>query len=134
LASRSHVAVITGAARGIGRRVALILAEHGFAIAANDLDTLGETLDELERAGADTLSVPGDVSDEEAVRGMVEAVMGGFGRVDVLVNNAGISLIMPAEETTIADWRRVIEVNLTGRSSCAASSARRCSARAQGAS
>jgi NAD(P)-dependent dehydrogenase (short-subunit alcohol dehydrogenase family) len=114
LASRSHVAVVTGTARGIGRRVVLTLAERGFAVAANDLDTPGETLGELEPLGADTLSVPGDVSDEGAVRGMVEAVMGEFGRVDVLVNNAGISLIMPAEETTAADWRRVIEVNLTG--------------------
>ena len=114
MTSSSHVAVVTGAARGIGRRVALTLAEHGFRIAANDLDAPEKTFEELERAGADALSVPGDVSDEGAVRGMVEAVRDGFGRVDVLVNNAGISLISPAEETTQADWRRVIEVNLTG--------------------
>ena len=106
--------MVTGAARGIGRRVALTLAERSFTVAANDLDTPQRTLEELERAGADTLSVRGDVSDEGAVRGIVEAVMGEFGRVDVLVNNAGISLIKPAEKTTTADWRRVIEVNLTG--------------------
>ena len=110
----NRVAIVTGAARGIGRRVAMTLAEQGYAVAANDLDTPEETLEELERAGADSLSVPGDVSDEEAVRGIVGAVMDGFGRVDVLVNNAGISLISPAEETTLADWRRVLEVNLTG--------------------
>ncbi|MDQ4042608.1 MAG: SDR family oxidoreductase, partial [Actinomycetota bacterium] len=63
---------------------------------------------------ARTLSLPGDVSDEGAVRGMVEAAMAEFGRVDVLVNNAGISQITPAEETTLADWRRVLEVNLIG--------------------
>jgi NAD(P)-dependent dehydrogenase (short-subunit alcohol dehydrogenase family) len=108
------VAFVTGAARGIGRRVALTLAERGYAVAANDLDPPERTLDELNQAGAEALSVPGDVSDEGAVRAMVEAVMDGFGRVDVLVNNAGISLIMPAEETTTEDWRRVIEVNLTG--------------------
>jgi NAD(P)-dependent dehydrogenase (short-subunit alcohol dehydrogenase family) len=68
----------------------------------------------LKRAGAGALSVPGDVSDEGAVRGIVEAVMGEFGRIDVLVNNAGISHISPAEETSLADWRRVLEVNLTG--------------------
>jgi NAD(P)-dependent dehydrogenase (short-subunit alcohol dehydrogenase family) len=106
--------VVTGSARGIGRRVALELAERGYAVAANDLDAPEETLAELKRTGADTLSVPGDVSDEGAVRGMVEAVMVGFGRVDVLVNNAGISLISPLEETPLADWRRVLEVNLTG--------------------
>ena len=114
MAPRGPVAVITGAARGIGRRVALVLAARGYAVAANDLTAPEETLEELERLGADALSVPGDVSDEAAVRRMVEVVVGGFGRVDALVNNAGISLISPAEETTLADWHRVIEVNLTG--------------------
>jgi NAD(P)-dependent dehydrogenase (short-subunit alcohol dehydrogenase family) len=73
LASRRCVAVVTGSARGIGRRVALEPAERGYAVAANDLDAPEETLAELERTGADTLSVPGDVSDEGAVSGMVEA-------------------------------------------------------------
>ena len=114
MASRSHVAVVTGAARGIGRQVALTLAERGYAVAANDLGVPEKTLEELERIGADILSIPGDVSDEGTVRRMAGAVMDRFGRVDVLVNNAGISLIAPAEETTLADWRRVIEVNLTG--------------------
>ena len=105
---------MTGAARGIGRRVALTLAGRGYAVAANDLDAPEETLEELTRTGADTLSLPGDVSDEGAVRGMVAAVMEEFGRVDVLVNNAGVSLISPAEETTLSDWRHVLEINLTG--------------------
>jgi len=109
-----RVALVTGAARGIGRRVALTLAERGYAIAANDLDVLEGALKDLEQAGARMLSVPGDVSDEESVCGMVEAVTGEFGRIDVLVNNAGISAIVPAEETTSAEWRRVLEVNLTG--------------------
>ena len=112
--SENHVAVVTGAARGIGRRVALSLAERGYAVAANDLDAPEGTLDELEWLGHGTLSLPGDVADEEAVREMVEAVVGRFGRADVLVNNAGISLISPAEETTLPDWRRVLDVNLTG--------------------
>jgi|SRR5215207_1501813 len=111
---RAQVAVVTGAARGIGRRVALVLAGRGYAVAANDLSAPEETLGELERLGAQALAIRGDVSDEEAVREMVRGVMGGFGRVDVLVNNAGISAIAPAEETTLADWRRVLEVNLTG--------------------
>jgi NAD(P)-dependent dehydrogenase (short-subunit alcohol dehydrogenase family) len=105
---------VTGAARGIGRRVTLTLAGHGYAVAVNDLESPEETLEELKRAGAKTLPVPGDVSDEEVVRGMVGVVIGEFGRVDVLVNNAGVSLIAPAEETTLADWRRVLRVNLTG--------------------
>jgi NAD(P)-dependent dehydrogenase (short-subunit alcohol dehydrogenase family) len=114
LKEREEVAVVTGAGRGIGRRVALVLAEEGFRVAANDLNAPDETVEELRSAGAEALALPGDVSDEATVRGMVEAVMGEFGRTDVLVNNAGISTIVPAEETTLADWNRTIAVNLTG--------------------
>jgi NAD(P)-dependent dehydrogenase (short-subunit alcohol dehydrogenase family) len=110
----TRVAVVTGAARGIGRRVALVLAEHRYAVAANDLSSPKETLDELERMGAEAVATPGDVSDEEAVRKMVRTTKDSFGRVDVLVNNAGVSLISPAEETTLADWQRVLKINLTG--------------------
>jgi NAD(P)-dependent dehydrogenase (short-subunit alcohol dehydrogenase family) len=112
--ANEQVAVVTGAARGIGRRVALVLAERGYAVAANDIFPPEEALAELERAGAEALSIPGDVSDEATVREMVSDVMEGFGRVDVLVNNAGISAIVPAEETALADWNRTIAVNLTG--------------------
>jgi NAD(P)-dependent dehydrogenase (short-subunit alcohol dehydrogenase family) len=112
--SERPVAVVTGAARGIGRRVALTLGERGYAVAANDLDAPEGTLDELEWIGNGALSLPGDVADEDAVLGMVEAVTERFGRTDVLVNNAGISLITPAEETSLPDWRRVLEINLTG--------------------
>jgi NAD(P)-dependent dehydrogenase (short-subunit alcohol dehydrogenase family) len=112
--ANEQVAVVTGAARGIGRRVALALAERGYAVAANDLSPPEEALIELEQVGAETLAIPGDVSDEEAVREMVGDVMENFGRVDVLVNNAGISGIVPAEQTTLADWNRTLAVNLTG--------------------
>ena len=111
---RQEVAVVTGAGRGIGRRVALVLAEEGFKIAANDLGAPDGTVEEIRSVGAEALALPGDVSDEATVRGMVETVMGEFGRADVLVNNAGISTIVPAEETTLADWNRTIAVNLTG--------------------
>jgi NAD(P)-dependent dehydrogenase (short-subunit alcohol dehydrogenase family) len=112
--ANEQVAVVTGAARGIGRRVALVLAERGYAVAANDLSPPEEALIEVEQVGAEALAIPGDVSDEEAVREMVGDVMENFGRVDVLVNNAGISGIVPAEQTTLADWNRTLAVNLTG--------------------
>jgi NAD(P)-dependent dehydrogenase (short-subunit alcohol dehydrogenase family) len=114
LKERQEVAVVTGAGRGIGRRVALVLAEEGFRVAANDLEAPDGTVEEIRAAGAEALALPGDVSDEAAVRAMVETVMGEFGRADVLVNNAGISTIVPAEETTLADWNRTLAVNLTG--------------------
>ena len=112
--STKPVALVTGAARGIGRTVALTLAERGYRIAANDLHVPEKTLQEIKQSGGETLSVPGDVSDEASVRGMVESVMSEFGRVDLLVNNAGISAITPAEETKLADWNRTLAVNLTG--------------------
>ena len=91
------VAVVTGAARGIGRVVALTLAERSYRVAANDLAEPEATLRELRDAGATALALPGDVSDEEAVRSMIRTVVDGYGQVDVLVNNAGVSLITPAE-------------------------------------
>src|SRR5918912_660169 len=112
--TKARVAVITGAARGIGRRVTLVLAERGYAVAANDLSASEEPLGELEWVGNETLPIPGDVSNEETVREMVHSVTESLGRVDVLVNNAGISAIGPAEETALADWNRTLAVNLTG--------------------
>ncbi|MGB3683979.1 MAG: SDR family oxidoreductase [Rubrobacteraceae bacterium] len=114
MSPENPVALVTGAARGIGRKVALTLAERGYSVAANDLVEPGETLEELGRNGTETLSVVGDVSDEAAVGEMVAKVMDHFGRIDVLVNNAGLMAITPAEETTLSDWRRMLEVNLTG--------------------
>lgn len=111
---REAVAVVTGAARGIGRRICLELADRGYTVAANDLDAPEETVHELRSTGAEALALPGDVSDEATVRRMVEVVMNEFGRVDVLVNNAGISKIVPAEETLLSDWNLTLAVNLTG--------------------
>ena len=112
--ANSPVAVVTGAARGIGRETALELAGRGYAIAANDLDAPADTAAEAEKLGARALAVAADVSDERSVRRMADEVEGHFGRVDALVNNAGLMFIASAEDTDLADWRRVMEVNLTG--------------------
>ncbi|HET7273304.1 MAG TPA: SDR family oxidoreductase [Rubrobacter sp.] len=114
MSTDERVAIVTGAARGIGRQVSLTLAERGYRICANDLEAPEGTLEELRSTGAEALPVPGNVSDEATVRGMVGAVMEEFGQIDVLVNNAGISAIVPAEETTLEEWNRTIAVNLTG--------------------
>lgn len=114
MTTKSRVALVTGAARGIGRQIALTLAERGYAVASNDLEAPEDTVEELRKLDAEALALPGDVSDEASVREMVGSVTEGFGRIDALVNNAGISLLKPAEETTAEDWRRVMEVNLTG--------------------
>ncbi len=108
------IAVITGAAQGIGRRTAVVLAQNGFSLALNDLREPSESLQEVRALGADAISVLGDVSNENDVERMKNAALERFGRVDALVNNAGISFIAPAEDIKPADWRRVLEVNLTG--------------------
>ena len=109
-----RVAVITGAGQGIGRRTAEVLAGRGYALTLIDLQSTEATLEIVRRAGAQALEIRGDVSDEAAVESMARGVREFYGRVDLLVNNAGISFIRPAEETGAGEWRRVLEVNLTG--------------------
>jgi NAD(P)-dependent dehydrogenase (short-subunit alcohol dehydrogenase family) len=108
------VAVVTGAARGIGRRVAETLAEAGYVLALTDIHESSDTVATVRSFDTEVLDVPGDVSSDAHVTALGARVREQFGGVDVLVNNAGISLIAPAEETTAEQWRRVLEVNLTG--------------------
>ncbi|WP_238009739.1 SDR family oxidoreductase [Dactylosporangium sp. AC04546] len=103
--TEERVAIVTGAAQGIGRRTAEVLAEEGYALALFDRQPV---------LGLDGLTFVGDVSDEADVAQFVAEVEARFGRTDVLVNNAGIASIAPAEDTGAAQWRRVLEVNLTG--------------------
>jgi NAD(P)-dependent dehydrogenase (short-subunit alcohol dehydrogenase family) len=107
-----RVAVITGAAQGIGRRTAEILAARGFALALSDLRCPLDTRRAAQTQGADVLEFTGDISDEATVSRFASAVQEKWGRADVLVNNAGISFISPAEEISAAEFRRVLEVNL----------------------
>jgi NAD(P)-dependent dehydrogenase (short-subunit alcohol dehydrogenase family) len=108
--SESRTAVVTGAAQGIGRRVAEALAAEGYRLVLADLREPDDTLDAVRGLGADAVAVTGDVSSEADVAALADTA----GAADVLVNNAGVSLLRPAEETTPADWRRVIDINLTG--------------------
>jgi NAD(P)-dependent dehydrogenase (short-subunit alcohol dehydrogenase family) len=112
--STSPVAVVTGAAQGIGRRVAEVLALAGYALVLADLNEPTRTLAAVTDLGVEAVAVAGDVSAEEYAQELSQRVSAVFGRVDALVNNAGISLLRPAEETTPEQWRRVLEVNLTG--------------------
>jgi NAD(P)-dependent dehydrogenase (short-subunit alcohol dehydrogenase family) len=104
--TEKRVAVITGAAQGIGRATAKRLNAQGWALALVDLQDL-----DLGTNG-DAAAFVGDITDEGFISRLVSGVQDRFGRADALVNNAGISMIRPALETGVDDYRRVLEVNL----------------------
>jgi len=106
------IAVITGSAQGIGRRVAEVFSEQGYGLGLADLREPAETIRAVAASGAEMISLVGDVSNEATVDKFARSVRDRWGRVDVLVNNAGISFIENAEKIRAEDFRRVLEVNL----------------------
>lgn len=112
--SVSKVAVVTGAAQGIGRRTAELLSKRGYSLVLCDVASCEETSAEISHKGGIWIESRGDIAVEENVRGIAATALERLGRIDVLVNNAGISHICPAEQTTAADWQRVMNVNLLG--------------------
>jgi NAD(P)-dependent dehydrogenase (short-subunit alcohol dehydrogenase family) len=111
-----RVALVTGAASGIGRATSERLASEGAVVVVTDVqDEAGEeTAAAIRAAGGDALYVHLDVTDEEGWGAAVERVLAERGRLDVLVNNAGLGDLAPIEETTIADWERTIAIDQTG--------------------
>ena len=112
-----RVAVVTGAGRGIGREHAIMLASHGAKVVVNDIsnDATNEVVNAITASGGTAMAGVADVSDSTAVGAMVDAVMAEHGRIDVLVNNAGlISPMLHFFDADEAWWRRIIDVNLTG--------------------
>jgi NAD(P)-dependent dehydrogenase (short-subunit alcohol dehydrogenase family) len=110
------VAIVTGASSGLGVAFALALAEAGadVVIGARRIDRLQETKAAVEDTGRRALAVATDVADVESCHNLVEAAMLEFGRVDVLVNNAGLGTAFPATREPPEEFRKVVEVNLLG--------------------
>src|SRR5271163_3931278 len=106
------IAIVTGAAQGIGRRTAEVLAAAGYGLLLMDMQPCTATAVAVRALGAEVEEVLGDVSDEAVTGWGVKAVRSRWGRVDVLVNNAGISFIAPAETVDAKKFMRVLEVNL----------------------
>lgn len=107
-------ALVTGAAQGVGRATASLLARRGYRVVLVDLQPLDERMRELEDAGAQAIAACGDVASEPFVRELAERIARDYGALDALVNNAGISLISPAESTSVDQWQRVMDINLKG--------------------
>jgi NAD(P)-dependent dehydrogenase (short-subunit alcohol dehydrogenase family) len=109
------VALVTGAARGIGLAAASRFLEDGWRVAMLDIlgDTLRAAVDSL-GCGDATLALEADVSDPGAVQAAVQEAHRQFGRIDALVNNAGIAVFKPMLDVTLEEWQRVLAVNLTG--------------------
>ncbi|MBK8976094.1 MAG: SDR family oxidoreductase [Planctomycetes bacterium] len=119
-------ALVTGASSGIGRAIAVALARAGADVMINFVgneDAARATVDEIASCGCShagrALTHAADVSDESQVRSMFQHMLTEFGTVDILVNNAGLQQDAAIEDMTLAQWRRVIDVNLTGQFLCA---------------
>lgn len=110
------VAIVTGASSGLGVAFALALAEAGadVVLGARRADRLAATARLVQGAGRRALPVATDISSPESCAGLVAAAMGAFGRVDVLVNNAGIGTAVPATRESPEEFRQVIDINLNG--------------------
>jgi NAD(P)-dependent dehydrogenase (short-subunit alcohol dehydrogenase family) len=113
---RGAVVLITGGSRGLGLAMSRELAQQGcrLAICARDESGLEAARSDLQRFGAEVLAVPCDVSDQAQVASMVEAVIRHYGRIDILINNAGIIVVAPVESLTRADFERVMAINFWG--------------------
>jgi 3-oxoacyl-[acyl-carrier protein] reductase len=115
------IALVTGGNTGIGRAVALAYADEGADVAIAWIaqeDAAGSLVTAIERKGRRALAVRADVTVEADVRRFVAEVRERFGRIDVLVNNAGIQKAQPITETTLADWERMIAVHMRGAFLC----------------
>jgi len=116
---RDKIAVITGAAAGLGQAFAQRLAQDGAHVVVADVQKADETVTMVEQAGREALACICDVSSPDSVAALKAEVSRRFGRCDILVNNAGIYPVQPFEDIAFADWRRVMAINLDGAFLCA---------------
>lgn len=116
-----RVAIITGGSIGLGRQMAEGLAEMGanVVLCARKQERCQQAAEELQRLGIKAIALACDVKNPASVQEMVSATVSQFGRIDILINNAGISWGAPVEEMRLEDWAKVIETNLTGSFLCA---------------
>ncbi|NYE30673.1 3-hydroxybutyrate dehydrogenase [Rhodanobacter sp. K2T2] len=110
------VALITGAASGIGKAIAELYAQHGASVAIADIDqrAADAVAAAINASGGRAMGVAMDVSDEAAVNAGTEAVINAFGRLDVLISNAGVQIVNPIDQFAFADWKKMLAIHLDG--------------------
>src|ERR1700752_4934394 len=111
------VAVVTGGSRGIGAAIARRLATDGASVAityTKGVDAAASVIKEVERAGGKAIAIQADAADADAVKAAIEKTVATFGRLDVLVNNAGTAIPKTFEEATLEEMDRVIDINIRG--------------------
>ena len=115
-----HVAFITGASQGIGRACALRLAKDGatVAVAARNLEKLNELVGEITAAGGQAAAFALDVADEEQVKSVIKSAIAQFGKIDILINNAGVTRDQLVMRMKRAEWDSVLQTNLTSAYLC----------------
>jgi 3-hydroxybutyrate dehydrogenase len=113
---KDKTAIITGAASGIGKDIALVFAREGASVAIADLDKVAAdaVAAEISASGGKAMGVAMNVTDEAAVNDGVAAVAAAFGGVDILVSNAGIQIVHPIEEFSYADWKKMLAIHVDG--------------------
>jgi len=112
MSTTRRVALVTGAARGLGREFAVALAAHGHGVAGVDVTDQSETEQQIVSDGGEFLPVKADLTDPDAASDAVAEVVEKLGGLQILVNNAGIYPPMAFEDTTVAEWRRIMALNL----------------------
>ena len=113
---KGEKAIVTGGGQGLGREMALALAEAGadVAVVQRRVEVAEQTAEEIRKLGRDSFAMKVDVSKTEDIRNMVAVAKDRFGKIDILINNAGIAHHVPAEELSEEDWDRMIDINLKG--------------------
>ncbi|WP_152657185.1 SDR family NAD(P)-dependent oxidoreductase [Oceanobacillus sp. CFH 90083] len=108
------IAIVTGASKGIGRSIALLLAQNGadVALMARNEEELMEITKEIEKLGQKALPIAVDLTDIDEIPNVIEKVYKHFGKIDILINNAGMNIPKPIEEVTEEDWDQVIDINV----------------------
>jgi len=109
---QDKVAIVTGAASGIGRSTAILFAREGARLVLNDIDAQGLEAVVLQMPREGARAVAGNVADEVIARRLAEESISAFGRVDILVNNAGVHFVKDITEMTVEEWDRLMDINL----------------------